>query len=64
MPLWMAEGGTVFNRQMSASYPPTWSNLPPPITPGIYHPLDLRPGTDGERFPAHRASHMSVAALR
>ena len=22
---WMAEGGTVFNRQMSAIYPPTWS---------------------------------------
>ena len=32
MTLWMAEGGTVFNRQMSAIYPPTWFNLPPPIT--------------------------------
>ena len=33
MTLWMAEGGTVFNRQMSAIYSPSWFNLPPPITP-------------------------------
>ena len=30
--LWMATGGTVFNRQMSAIYPPAWSNLTPPFT--------------------------------
>ena len=29
---WMAEGGTVFNRQMSAIYPPTWPTLTPPFT--------------------------------
>ena len=32
MTLWMAEDGTIFNRHLSAIYPPTWSNLTPSIT--------------------------------
>ena len=35
MTLWMAEDGTIFNRHLSAIYPPTWSNLTPPITVGF-----------------------------
>ena len=45
MTLWMAEGGTVFNRHLSAIYPPTWSNLTPPITPYAVTPIgDVNPG--------------------
>ena len=50
MTLWMAEGGTVLNCQVSAIYPPSWSNLPPPITPhsGLNQSEQLRRALDLE----------------
>ena len=32
----MTVGGTVFNRRMSAIYPPTWPNISLPLTDGDY----------------------------
>ena len=42
MTLWMAEDGTIFNRHLSAIYPPTWSNLTPPITATTDDPILFR----------------------
>ena len=49
MTLWMTEGGTVFNRQMSAIYPPAWSNLTPPFTAGCGAVMMARDGKAEEK---------------